>query len=596
MIGFLHPWLLLGLGAAAVPLLLHLRQHREPPTVPFPAVRYLLDATRQHERRLRLRHWLLLLVRTLLIIALVLAAAGPSAPVRVVTTHPPTALALVFDNSLSSGAVAGGTPRIDALRRAALSVVDRATPSDALWLVTADGIPRRLGPEQLRAVLDTLTPSTRRLALGDALAVAAEAVQGDGRPGGVVVVTDLQASAVTPATIPVPVLVVAVTEPTVANLGVARLMLGAQPWGLDGARIGVEIAGEGVARAPVAVSLGGRAARQALAGVGQPATVTVPAMRAGWYEVRAELDPDELRADDVRRGGVRVAPVAAAEWTAAGRFVGAALATLRDNGRVREGREVTVGALGSGASVVLPPAEAARLGALNRALAERGAGWRFGESIEAAGTTDSGAWVGRHAVARRYRLVPAGSGTVGVLATVGGEPWIVRSGKVVLVASRLEPEWTDLPVSAAFLPFIDAMVNRVARGEVAVEEGAVGTPTLLPDAVTEVREGNERWEVEGGAPFVPPAPGVYWLLAGADTIGSLGAGADPRESVLSPAERGSVERLWGARVIGPARAGEAAFALAERADLRGLFLWVALLAGLLEVALAGWGARRARRG
>ena len=85
---------------------------------------------------------------------------------------------------------------------------------------------------------------------------------------------------------------------------------------------------------------------------------------------------------------------------------------------------------------------------------------------------------------------------------------------------------------------------------------------------------------------------MYWLLAGRDTVGSLGAGADPRESVLLAAEGGSVERLWGARVIGPERAGQAAFALAARADLRGMFLWVALLAGLAELVLAGWGARR----
>jgi hypothetical protein len=312
--------------------------------------------------------------------------------------------------------------------------------------------------------------------------------------------------------------------------------------------------------------------------------------------VKAELDADELRADDVRLGGVRVAPVAAAQWDAAGRFVGAALETLRDNARVREGNEVTVGALGAGASVVLPPAEPARLGALNRTLAQRGVTWRFGEAVEDAGTTDSGAWVGRHGVARRYQLVSSGSGSVGVLATVGGEPWIVRSGNVVLVASRLEPEWSDLPVSAAFLPFIDALVNRVARGEVAVEEGAVGAPALLPDAVTEVRYGTERWVVEGGASFTPTAPGVYWLLAGRDTVGSLGAGADPRESVLAAAGVASAARLWGARVIGPERAGEAAFALAARADLRGLFLWVALLAGLAELLVAGWGARRSRPG
>jgi len=38
---FLHPWALAGLLAAAVPILLHLIQRREPPTVMFPAVRYL---------------------------------------------------------------------------------------------------------------------------------------------------------------------------------------------------------------------------------------------------------------------------------------------------------------------------------------------------------------------------------------------------------------------------------------------------------------------------------------------------------------------------------------------------------------------------
>ena len=75
---FLHPWLLLGLVAAGIPLLLHLVQRREPPTVVFPAVRYLVDATREHQRRLRIRHWLLLLLRTLLVTALVLAAAAPT--------------------------------------------------------------------------------------------------------------------------------------------------------------------------------------------------------------------------------------------------------------------------------------------------------------------------------------------------------------------------------------------------------------------------------------------------------------------------------------------------------------------------------------
>ncbi len=82
MIGFLTPLGPAGLPLAALPLVLHLMQRREPPTLDFPAVRYLVQVTEQHQKRLRLKHWLLLLIRTLLILGLILAAAGPSAPLR----------------------------------------------------------------------------------------------------------------------------------------------------------------------------------------------------------------------------------------------------------------------------------------------------------------------------------------------------------------------------------------------------------------------------------------------------------------------------------------------------------------------------------
>jgi hypothetical protein len=589
---FLHPWLLLGLVAAAIPILLHLRQQQEPPTVRFPAVRYLLDATRQHERRLRLRHWLLLALRTLLVIALVLAAAGPSLPVGGVATHPPTALALILDNSLSSGAVSGGTLRLDRLREGARDILATATPSDALWLITADGVPRRGSPGELRAIVDTLTPASRRLDLGEVVTIAGGIVESDARSGGVVVVTDLQESAVGPAEVRVPVLVVADDQEPISDLGIAVLDVGAQPWGLDGARLSIEGAGDPARRAPVRVQVGTRPPRDALLGVGVPASFVLPPLRPGWYEVRAELEADELRGDDVRSAGVRVAPVAAARWDEAGRYAGAALETLRENGRVGRGSEVTVGALGPAASIVTPPLEAARLGALNRALEQRGVAWRFGVEVTSTAATDSGAWLGRVDVARRHRLVPSGSGAVGVLATVGGEPWVVRSGDVVLIGSRLEPEWTGLPYSAAFVPFVDALVNRVARGEIAAVTGSVGAPALLPDAVTEVVRGAARWRVEGGSGFVASELGVHWLVNGTDTVGALNVGADPRESLLAPAEPGVVEELWGARVTGTEGAGRAAFALAARSDLRGLLLWMALIAGILELVVVAWGRRR----
>ncbi len=74
---FLHPLALIGLAAAAIPALLHLLERRVPPEAEFPPIRYLSEAERQSARRLKLRHLLLLILRTALIALIVMAAARP---------------------------------------------------------------------------------------------------------------------------------------------------------------------------------------------------------------------------------------------------------------------------------------------------------------------------------------------------------------------------------------------------------------------------------------------------------------------------------------------------------------------------------------
>jgi hypothetical protein len=291
---------------------------------------------------------------------------------------------------------------------------------------------------------------------------------------------------------------------------------------------------------------------------------------------------------------VRVAPAARVTWDAGDRYLDAAALTLRQNGRILGGREVTLGSLGPGASVVQPPADASALGALNRALERRGVPWRYGDPVGLLQVSDSGPLVGREEVRRRYRLEYAGGAAHGILATVAGQPWIARSGDVVLLGSRVDPEWTALPLSAGFVPLVDALVNRVARGEQATIAASPGAPVLLPDLATAVRLGDHQWPVEGGAPFRPPGLGTYFLLAGADTIGAIAANLDPRESDLAPATDAAIHGLWpGARIVAPAEARAASFAAGARGDLRGPLLWAALLFGLTEIALAS-GRRRKR--
>jgi hypothetical protein len=595
MIAFLQPWALVGLAAAAIPLLLHLLARREPPTVVFPAVRYLITTTQEHQRRLKLQHLLLLLFRTLLIVALVLAAAGPTLPRRGIAGHAPSALVLVVDNSPSSGVVVAGTARLAELQAAARRVLDRATPDDALWLLAADGVPRRGGRQALLDQVATLPLSSRRLDLGGALGLAAEVLSGESRPGEIALLTDLQASAVSPAALHVPLVVGRPDQPPPRNVGIARLETGPQPWGGDGGRLTVSLVGDSGAGTPVTARLGTRPPRQALARVGGPAVLAMPGVGPGWWSADAELDPDELRLDDRRVGVVRVAPVARVDWDSASRFVVAACEVLESNRRISRGRDVTLGRLGRGSSIVQPPEDPAALGALNRALAARGVPWRYGAPRIEPATTDSGVLVGRVRVHRRYELQTGQSGRTGVLATVNGAPWLVRSGAVVLLGSRLDPAWTDLPIDAGFMPFMDALLNRLARGEVSLEDGAPGDPVPLPDLVSDVRQGERDWRVEGGGVFRPGEPGAYFLVSGEDTVGAITANIDPRESLLAPATDAQVRRLWNqARLVSLGDVGDAVFTGAARGDLRGPLLWAALLFALAETALASAWRRQAR--
>jgi hypothetical protein len=587
MIAFAAPWALLGLAAALVPILLHLFARREPPTVEFPAVRYLSETARVHQRRLNLQHWLLLLARTLLIVLLVLAAAGPTSPRGRAGSHAPTAMVLILDNSLSSGVTAGGVPALDGLKRAARDILDRATPDDRLWLVTTDGVARGGSRAALRQIADTLRPSSFRLDLGAAIGLARDVLSGETLPGEVMVVSDLQASALTPARGSGAITIAAPQGPVVVNAGVSAIETGAQPWTADGGAVTVRLVGNDTTGVPVSVRLGERRTRQALAAPTRPVTLPVAVQERGWVPLHVELAPDELRGDDSWSTVVRVAPPARVRWDPGDRYLAAAFDVLRDGGRVQPGADLTAGSLGPGPSLVLPPADPAQVGAVNRALAGRGVTWQFGTLSTIAGVTDSSALLGSERVTRRYELKAAGSGETGVLLRAGGEPWLVRSGDVVLVGSRFDPAWTSLPLSARFVPLLDALVNRVVRGELATLSAAPGDPVQLPDRTERVAAPGRVVGVEGGALFRPGSIGLHFLLAGQDTIGVVSVNPDPRESDLTRAGNRNATSLWkGSRVVALDAGAHAAFTAASRGDLRGPFLWLALALGVLEAGLA----------
>jgi hypothetical protein len=183
-----------------------------------------------------------------------------------------------------------------------------------------------------------------------------------------------------------------------------------------------------------------------------------------------------------------------------------------------------------------------------------------------------------------------------VLATAGGLPWVVRSDNLILLGSRFEPEWTALPLSAEFVPFVDFLANRAIRGELAILDTPPGDPVALPDAATALVRGGQVRPVEGGGSFRSRETGLHYILAGRDTIGAVAVNPDPRESALTRGGDGEIRRLWpGARVASLDRAASVAFAAGGRADLRGFFLVLAAVLALADAALAGLGARGGAR-
>jgi hypothetical protein len=586
---FAAPWALLGLGLASIPILLHLLARREPPTVLFPATRYLAQTARLHQRRLQLQHLLLLLLRTLLIVALVFAAAGPSWPSTGLGAHAPTALVLVVDNSLSSGAIQDGVSVIEQLKGAARSVLARATLEDRLWLITADGVVRQGTAEFLRNVVDGLEATPRRLELGHAVATGQSVLTSADRPGETVIVTDAQRSAVAGPSAKGAIAVLRPSGSPVPNAGVGRLFVSSQPWPLDGGTAGVLVTGTGDRARPVTLTLGNRPPKQLLVPIGGQQSQRLGGVSPGWWTLTAELDPDELRLDDVRAVAVRVAPPARVAWRPDDRYLATAAQVLVQNGRLAAGSDVSLGTLGSGGggAIVLPPADPAQVGAVNRALAARGAIWRFGDLDLTPVSTDSGPWLGRERITRRHKLEFTGGAGRDVLVTAGGQPWVVRSGRTVLVGSRFDPSWTSLPLAAAFVPFVDALVNRAARGELVHLDASPGDPVLVPDRVTAVAGPTGPQQMEGGSAFHPVGLGVHFLLADGDTAGAVSVNPDPRESDLTRASDAELVGLWpDARVAGLERASELAFRVGARSDLRGPLLWLAFALALSEAGLA----------
>jgi hypothetical protein len=157
-----------------------------------------------------------------------------------------------------------------------------------------------------------------------------------------------------------------------------------------------------------------------------------------------------------------------------------------------------------------------------------------------------------------------------------------------------------LPLTAAFVPFLDLLINRVAAGEAEALSARPGDMVQLPPTVDALLTPAGPIPVASDRRVrAPREPGVYFLRGAAgDTVGALAVNHDPRESNLVEADQRVLRAALGpdASLWSESGLDRELFGGAGRADLSGAFLLAALLAAAAELAVASVGARRERGG
>ncbi len=603
---FLAPWALLLAGAAGVPLLLHLLRRRTGDKIDFPAVRYLMRMEREHAREVRLKNLLLMLLRIAIILAIALAAARPLGWLPGVG-HAPTAVAILLDNSLSTAAAGAAGPTIGRLIAAAQGIVDAAASGDRLWLLTMDGGVIGGDAEAITAALSGLRALD---GAGDASAVlrrAATLVKESAMPTRhIVVLTDAQATTWAGvaglAADDAPVTLIAPGEGLGVNRAIVAVATEPRHWDPRGS---VRATVSGPDSTSWRVVLDGRTLARGTAQPGATMLARVQPAARGWVAGTVELAPDELRGDDARHFAAHVGepPTIMADG-ASGPFLRGAVDALVLAGRARRG----------GGGVLLASAERARMPALlfapsdplkvadaNRALERAGIPWRFGARREGPAPLTGKSVDG--ATARSwYLLTPSpSSGETSVrtdtLARVGGTPWAVAGEGYVLVASAAEATATDLPVRAAFLPWLDDLIaQRLVQGTAGVVESAPGGTVRVPALAEalEAPEGSIHSVTAGALIDVPWTAGVHFWRRGTARVGALVVNPEPSESDLTRLPVDSLARQIRATLASadPGAAGRATFAAPGSRALARTFLLLALLLLVTETLVARRGASK----
>ncbi|MBK7379836.1 MAG: BatA and WFA domain-containing protein [Ignavibacteriales bacterium] len=167
---FLNPAFLFGLAAASIPVIIHLLNLKKLQKIEFSTLAFLKELQKSKLRRIKIKQWLLLALRVLIILLLVMAFSRPTlkgVAIGGTTSAAKTSVVFIIDNTISMSAVDEKGSLLNQVKTAALKLANLLQQGDdASIIFVSDDNPGNIfntsNVEELKKKIEQTKSSDKR--------------------------------------------------------------------------------------------------------------------------------------------------------------------------------------------------------------------------------------------------------------------------------------------------------------------------------------------------------------------------------------------------------------------------------------------------
>lgn len=177
---FLNPAILIGLLAASIPIIIHLFNIRKLKTIEFSTLDFLKELQKNKIRKIKIKQWILLALRTMIILLLITGFARPTlegVAIGGTSSAAKTSSVFIIDDTFSMSVVDGNGSFLNQAKQYAKEILEQMGEGDEAAIVTVSNPGKEIyllnNLNQIKKEIEELSPSYKHGTLHDALVNAA---------------------------------------------------------------------------------------------------------------------------------------------------------------------------------------------------------------------------------------------------------------------------------------------------------------------------------------------------------------------------------------------------------------------------------------